>query len=299
MSDVEYQDLQDEPDDPEVIDAEAGEEDAEGQQEEAADDPEIAQEAIKWGWAPKDQWKGDPSEHRSAEEYLNDPRTQRRIREASDQRFEEQEAKHRAQLAAMQRNLELATKRIADVEKGGHESRVATIKERIRIAADSGETDEVIRLTDELAKAAPPQVQPGNQEGQNEPPPEYQAWVKENSWFETDPVLAAEAQAVAARINRDTPHMPAAEKLNAIAEGVKARYPEQFGIKPSQPHRERPQKVAGGETRGGGGGSNFVSKVPSADLKVAKDQGWIGKGKLFENEAAYAKYYIEQNGASA
>lgn len=270
----------------------------EGRQEPATD-PEIEREAAKWGWSPKDKWQGDPAEHRPAEDFLNDPRTQRRIREASDKRFEEQEARHNEKVAALERTANLANKRIAELEKGGHETQVSDLQRRIEAAAESGDLDEVRRLTGELTKVTPPAPEPQEQADTAGDAPEVQAFIKRNPWFNTDRALNMEAQAIHMRLQDEHPHMPLAENMKRVEEEIKGRYPEKFGITngTGKPREERVQKVAGSEARGGGGGggARSFSAIPAADREVARKH-YIGKDNVFKSEKDYARSYWSEFG---
>lgn len=73
-----------------------------------------------------------------------------------------------------------------------------------------------------------------------QPAPEVQAWVRDNPWFTTDPVLNQVAIAFDSEVKREHPEWAVEDQLAEAKARVVARFPEKFG----NPRRTAAQAVA-------------------------------------------------------
>jgi len=85
-----------------------------------------------------------------------------------------------------------------------------------------------VRSDPEPVRQVPPQIAP-----------EVEMWVRDNPWFNTDPVLNGVAIAFDAEVKREHPEWSVGEQLAEAKARVVARFPEKFG----NPRRAAPATV--------------------------------------------------------
>ena len=113
---------------------------------------------------------------------------------------------------------------------------------------------------EETIRAEPkPTAQP-----QNQTRPEVQAWVQENSWFNSDPVLTAFATKEHGRLLRTTPGLSIEENLRRTLDATRQKFPEEFGLPASNGHAP-PAQAHAPAVEGGG---------RQAQASASRPKGW-------------------------
>lgn len=118
------------------------------------------------------------------------------------------------------------------------------------------------------------------------PHPYVEQWVRENPWFNEDPIANAFAQTVSATIRRQNPDISVQEELAQTRREVAKRFPEHFG----NPRREAPGVVSAphnGATRQIKKGKSY-DDLPS-DAKAACDR-FVKQGLMKQED--YVKDYF-------
>jgi len=139
---------------------------------------EIEQRALDQGWKPKEEWEGNPEDHRSAREYIDRGELLGKIKSQSTEIREVKQmlttlSEHNKNvfLAGKQSMLaELKKARVVALKDDEHEAAVE-IEDQIR------ETEKIINIT----KAAPV-AKPSTPEQS----PLFEAWLEKNSWYAKD-----------------------------------------------------------------------------------------------------------------
>lgn len=244
-------------------------------------------EARKMGWAPADQFKGKPEEHIDAETFYT--------------RALEYMPIAKATIKTLSRRLDQAekdAKRAADFftksEQRAYERAVEKIRAEQEAAVESGDLEmhrAAAKKLDELEK--PPSAPAEHAEGLR--PEEAQEalidWRRENKWFGLNSLMTDYAELEADKMLK-AGMMPGPEHLAAIADKVKAKFPEEFedgGEAPTPRPKPRPT-VEGGNTippRRQGTGKTFADLPP--DAKATCDR-WVKNGVIKTRED-YVKSY--------
>jgi len=169
--------------------------------------------AKRMGWAPKEEWTRDPAKWQDAPQFLeNTPKVIDRLKETAD------------------RSARAAAEAIEEDRRRARE-------EAQRVIRESDDPEERDKAAKRLADAAGP-------------PPETQAWVARNPWFQTD--SRANALAVATANEAAKRGASISDQLKEAEAEVKRRYPEHFG-EPARLSevRARPAPQVQGGTRSG------------------------------------------------
>ena len=225
----------------------------------------IEQEAKAQGWVPQDEFKGDPSKWRSAEEFVERGKQITPILKERNEKLvrdiERLNSKLESQGEAVQELIQYYSK----AEQRAYQKAFNELKTKQREAVEIGDTaayEAAEREIDELTKTPPPQ--PKAPKAQNEPPAEYFDFLEENKWYAEDRELAEYADFIGTRLvgtvksNKDF--------YAEVAKRVKARFPEKF----DNPKRSTAQAVegAGSPPKAKGRGYNDLP----ADAKAQCDR---------------------------
>lgn len=247
--------------------------------------PEI--QAKELGWEPKETFKGNPDNWVPAAEYLKRGETVLPYMQADRKRLFKKVDQQGAEIARLsgalaesteaintlkqfttsgalkEKDQEIATLRreLAEARRGGDVAAEVEAETRLDTAKDERAT------LAEQAKAKPNGNGNGNGAESADPvrarianltkTPEFQQFLADNPWYNSDPVARAAATAVSGEIMQDPDNqgLSFADKLSLVAEQTKAR----LGLGEA-PARRR-SKVEG--SRGGGGGGERTTNEPS------------------------------------
>jgi hypothetical protein len=194
----------------------------------------IENAAKQSGWAPKDQWKGDPDEWIDAPEFIL-----KAVGEVlPSMRKSLQDSK--AEVASLKKAVNTAVQGMSRAEKRGYDAAVRDIQARLDNAAAAGDvqgvrdaTDEMVELTKEVTAAPKAADDPA------EADPEFEAWAEENPWWSTDKVMKAAAVAIANEVEEETGLTKGRRFYAEVTKRVKEAFPAKF----ENPNRARPGTV--------------------------------------------------------
>ena len=113
-------------------------------------------------------------------------------------------------------------------------------KERIK-AVEDGDTGRFNQVDEEIKNLNNQAVEHQKEPVQNQPSPEYQEWIKENSWYESNPDMRKWAET----FYENTPAvkaMPNKMVFKVIAQEARKYFPEKFEMqKPKTSSTEKPK----------------------------------------------------------
>lgn len=241
----------------------------EEQQAEAA----AEERALKIGWRPQSDWKGDPDLWKPASEWLEkgDTILGTQLREAQAT-IEELRTAQETGGAEFEKRVDRLEKMYAKREEKMREQLESDFEERIRKAVETGDSDAVEKAfkdrkasDKERAKEA---EKPADEKADLSSA--QKTWLEDNkSWYGKDKAMTGYANGVADEVEAAMPAATEAEKLVEIAKRVREQFPDKFG------NGKKPSPVEGGQRVFNGGdnpkGKLFSKLPPEARTRFNQD----------------------------
>lgn len=275
---------------------------------------ELETRAKQMGWIAKEEFRGKEEDFIPADEYVRRGNEMLPILRANNRRLEDDLGKTRKELADTKKLVQESQSAIENLKEFQSSIALARVKEKktavlegIRAARQDGDVEKETELTDELSDintaikeaAAKPAKAAKEEAAQDDEPealtPDFQAFVKANSWFGKD----NRRTAMAVEIGRELRAEGSALEGKAFLDEVARRTAEFFDESPTPV-----SKVEGGSRSRGAssGGAESYGRLP-ADAKAACDRledRMIGEGKGKYKDANawrahYAKSYFSQS----
>ena len=281
--------------------------------------------ARETGWAPKEQFRGDPEKWIDAETWAKRGEEFIPLLKTANRELRSQIDAMNGKLEQQGRMLNAASKALEELKTESLEQNTEQLAGRknelmnaIAEAHSAGEIRRELELRDELAdvnesirgmkRPAQPQVQPSTEGGngvdhtQN---PIFQQFLKDNPWFGHDAMMSDAALGLLNRMNAsgESARMTPSERFDRVAKEIKAR----FGYS-ENPRRNSPNRVEGGGGPGGGSvgsGKDYESLPPEAKQSCdriatrfvgkANAKGEVRFKSLSEYRAHYAKDYFAED----
>jgi len=208
-------------------------------------------EAIKMGWKPIEEFKGDPSQWRDAKTFVEygetSPAILRQRVDKLDQALERERTEAKRQQEQMQKHLE-GMRRAQDYAlKRQRETFMSQIEAVKQQAAQDGDPDlyrharqqeEAARQAWETEDKQLSQAYPKAEPEQPEMPPEVKDWVSRNPWYQSDPAMAQTAIGIEQSLLAEAPGLSTAERLDQVSQRIRSIYPSKFGSQPAQPQQQ-------------------------------------------------------------
>jgi hypothetical protein len=243
------------------------------------------EKARESGWAPQEQFKGDPGKWIDAEQWVKRGESFIPFLQAANRDLKDKVGNLSSQLEETRRIQAATLKAIDELKQESTIQATTTLEEqkadltnRIVAAVGEGETAVELALRDELADVneklrAAKQTKLSTVDGTRGTPttngqelvrdPRMQKFLSENPWFETDPVMAGAAVAAMGQLNNtdEGKAMTPEARFDKVARDIKKR----FGMADNT-RRQAPNKVEGGRmegSTGGGGGGKSWDDLPA------------------------------------
>lgn len=202
------------------------------------------------GWAPKEDWKGDPEKWKTAEQFVHDGEEIASIMKSKIERLESKLD------SALQTNKKFNefTQRALDKERKEKDKAIAELEKAKAQAITDGDGVAAIQAEkqiDELKVEAPPEQQLD---------PLAQSWLNDNAWYQQNQKLTVYADGLADMLVAQG--YTGKAYFDELTKQVKETFPEDFGNK----NRNKPNTVESGHEAVDTGGKTF-DKLP----KEAKD----------------------------
>lgn len=267
-------------------------------------------EARSMGWAPKEQFKGDPDKWVDAETFIDRGRNYLPILRSNNEKLKNQYAELQRELTGVKSLLSASQEAIAALKEFQTEEtkrQVQSVKkqlmEKLTKARDDDDVQAEVAIIDELAdirqaeKAiTTKQVEEPSKSATTVTPPETDPelieWISrpENSWFGKDAKKTSLAIAIGQELRTD----PANKNLigQAFYDRVAEEVDSYLGSK-----EEMPDKVSGGRnsgrdssmSAGGKGYANLPADAKAACMQLSRRL--VGEGRAFKTMADWQKHY--------
>lgn len=198
---------------------------------------DVEKQAMAQGWVPKEQYEGT-GKWRSAEEFLD--------RGELFSKIDEQNRKLRATEATLEA-LKKHHKKVAETE---YKRAVEALKAEKKLALDSGDSNRVVEIDDEIAAARTEAAKAIQEIDQQQaapelPNPHFVVWLNRNQWYQTDRAMKAYADTVGDELAGRGMRNP----TEILAE-VERRVKKEFSHKFTNPNRAKAGAVEGGGSKG-------------------------------------------------
>lgn len=244
---------------------------------------EIEEKAIKMGWTPKDQFKGDPEKWRSADEFVERGENMLPIVKAQVKRQEREIAELKETMRQFgeyhtkteQRAYERALNDL-------REQRAQAIKDGDGVEFDRVDT-EIEKLRKQLEQEKPAQVQDASKD------PVYVEWRSRNPWID-DPELESYAVSIGESLREAGVMEKGTEFLEMVGKKMKLAFPERF----KNPRRENAPSVEGGVPTKRTGGKSYAdlpADAKSACERMARNAYGDDKKMMDQFKAEYVKNF--------
>lgn len=193
----------------------------------------VAEQATAQGWVPKEDWVAagkSPEDWRPAKEFVERGELYKSIHSTKRELKQTQAA-----LNALQKHHQYV------FEKARLQA-IDELKKERRLALREGDLEAVEVLDDRIEdtrqqfeeeRAALHQAQAAVQVG---PPPEFEAWKSQNTWYETDNEMKEYADAIGLIYINKNPKAPPSQVLSHITDKMRKQYPEKLGVKRAAPN---------------------------------------------------------------
>lgn len=243
---------------------------------------EIEKQAMAQGWKPKDQWDGDPNQHRSAREYLDRGELLGKIKTQNQQLTEIR--------AALQQMSEHNRK----VYAAGYENAIKELKAQKLAALREGDAEAVMAI-DEKIDNTKEQLEQVKQTPQVPKAPQTSErtvqWLAANPWYQTETAMKHAANGYAQEYAART----GSRDEDAIYEYVDKKIREDFPHKFKQVQPTKAAPSPDGDSRRGGGGKpssgnltfdKVLAQMDETSANIARNlvrTGGITKEKYVED----------------
>jgi hypothetical protein len=266
-----------------------------GSASEAVEPVKVEAVASQMGWAPKEQWRGDPDKWKPADAFILE---QRNITDHLKQELRQQ---HREFNERVERNERMA--KIALQRQRQHLE--DSYNQRMREAASVADTDSfdaVMRQKNEALsefdRSAREQLQPSQQQSQADPAVN-QFIVRNRDWYGKDHIMTGAATQQWGYYESTFPNLSYEQIAEAVEQDMRKEFPHKFnGGQTRQPSQQRPSSpsVEGGLRPISGAKKKGWDSLPQEAKRAGSEfieQGIYGEDKAKAKEK-YASEYWEQ-----
>lgn len=241
--------------------------------DDSSQEPEFSDveiEAMEHGWNP-DGAKSPDRRNLSAEEFMDRKPLYDKIH-ANEKKMKELQEGMEA--------LRVHHERVAEVERMKAEEKYKAMKAE---ALESGNFEEYVELDDKIAEVratAPAKTQEKNTV--------FEAWVEKNNWYGQDAEMKQYADTIGNGYAALHPNAPLTDIYEHVEKETKKRFPEHF----SNPARDEPSPVEGGNSRGRKTNRKISAKdLPEEDRRMMRQI--LRAGGITEEQ--YLKEYAQLN----
>lgn len=191
--------------------------------------------ARRLGWVSKDEFKGDPEKHRSAEEFLERGANMLPLLQRDNEKLHRSMSRLEKRLEEQARTFEEYQQFASKAEERAYKRAKAELETKLDTAIQSADVDGARQARRELADLENDKPKPkAEAKTENKPDidPVFKSWMDENPWFGKDPALSGYANKVFAQLENSQPGKPHSDLLAETRKRVMEKFPEEFGINP-------------------------------------------------------------------
>lgn len=251
-----------------------------------------ADEARKFGWVPKEEFKGNPDEWRDADAFLKKGREINGFLRKDLDKLRGKNSELESQLAEMKSVMQEFRKFHQETEERAYKKALDELKAEKKAALTEGDGDRAVEIDERIESLKEERTKKVTTESEVKPQQEFKpdptflSWAEDNRWYNTDRELTEFADDYAEIVRKRNPGLVGKEFLDTVKERVKRGFPEKF----ENGNRTRPSPVDGSSTVRPNGKGKTYADLPS-EAKAACDK--FVKQKLL-SQAEYVKQYYSE-----
>jgi hypothetical protein len=177
------------------------------------------------GWCPKEEWRGDPNRWFDAKTFVERGATILPVVQAKYRKTLETVGELQKTVEELKEGNRLFNEfheKTISKERKEREAAIAALEaERAKAITDGdGQTFTIKDRQIREMQQSPPK--------EDALPPATQAWLADNAWYQTDPVLKSMADGLADLVARENPGLKGRAFLDKLTERVQAEVPHKF-----------------------------------------------------------------------
>lgn len=253
----------------------------------------VEEQARAQGWVPPEEFKGDPSKAKTAEEFLETGTKIQAIQVERNKALTRQITEMNARIAEMQRTF---MENIKESKKSGYEQAKREILAEQKIAVENGDVEKFEQLEAKKDKLEKPNV---TSEERKAPPKEFIEWQLDNDWYmdKSNPdhmAMTAYADAIGPKLAQQEPDLSPQKFYARVTAEIKKKFPDNF----ANAKRFSEAEVSGGKEPAAKSNGKKDFSALSKDLK----DGWKAaaeKSGFYKDKEEYAKRMFEFYGEEA
>ena len=206
---------------------------------EAGDDTAASNEAEtkakRLGWVPKEEFKGDPDKHRSAEEFLERGEQMLPFLKRDNDKLHLSMSKLEKQLAEQAQTFTKFVEFTSKGEERAYNKAKAELEAKLDGAIETADVAGARQVRKEIAEHEASKPEPVEvQKPTVQLDPVIQGWIAENEWFQKDKALNAVAVDIFGELEQEQPGVSKAELLAETKRQVMDKFPKKFGLNPNR-----------------------------------------------------------------
>lgn len=195
--------------------------------------------ARRLGWVPKEEFRGDPDKHRSAEDFLERGETMLPLLKRDNDRLHEGMTKLERRLEEQSRTFTQYVEFASKGEERAYKRALAELEAKRDAAIETADVTgakQAQRQIDELNKdaAAAPKPETRTEQPATQLDPVIQTWIAENDWFNKSASLRAYTTEVFGEMESRFPGKSKSELLADAKQKTMERFPDKFGVNPKR-----------------------------------------------------------------
>jgi hypothetical protein len=196
--------------------------------------------ARRLGWVPKEDFRGDPDKHRSAEEFLKRGEEILPILQRDNKRLHENFGKVEKQLKETQETLQTYSEFAKKAAEREYKKSLRELETKLDAAIELADVSQARQLRKEIAEldggepAPKPKPEPVGEPDAPKVDPEVQTWIEQNQWFNNSASLRTYAVEEFGELEKRYPGKSRTELLAEVKQRTVDRFPDKFGINPKR-----------------------------------------------------------------
>lgn len=244
-------------------------------------DPQLESRARIQGWVPKEEWRGDPSIWRPADEFVKRADEMMPILKSVNQKLESKVQDLTGRLEQTKAMIDKMVKIQSRYSEDFYDTKLAEIRSKKLEAVQAGDTERYVQLEQQESKISRPEkiepMPPANENHVESLHPEVQRWIGENNtWFGKDKEMTDYAVFVGEQLKNSGDPLALPGNEYAFCQRVKERVQSTFVSKFQNPNNFR-SSVDDSNLRGGAspdvsgnGGKDWNHLPPEAKAQCMK-----------------------------